>query len=138
MTTIERYIQAKQEMKDFCFHNREILELHDSLQLTINKLEDEIKEEAKACKYDIEAGDYRFQFIPRYRKWIDYGKALETVGEGLKPVLDGITRFKAEVDYEEFIKLCRSGVLPDEARVVAYREEETAPAVKINEINPTI
>lgn len=131
MTTVELYIKAKQALNLFHSEHSDIFSKYEKMEKQASDLEEQLKLEAKTGKADIEAGPWRFQFISRYKKWIDYGIALKEVGKDKKSLLDAITTFKAEVDMDAFIDLCRNGVLPEKARIKAYQEEEITPQVRL-------
>jgi hypothetical protein len=128
----ERYIKAKHELDLFYSKNIEILTAYEMMKMEITELEEALKTEAKLSRSDIEAGDSRFQFVQRWKKWIDYNTALSHMQtDEQKEILRDITAVKKEVDMEKFIELCRDGVLPDRARVEAYQEEEMASQVRL-------
>lgn len=131
MNTRQRFIKAQENLASFYKENRATLEKYEELQTEVQGLEDILKGDAKNAKEDIEAGDWRFQYVQRFKKWIDYKTALKEVGPENKSLLDSITDFKAEVDMDAFISLCREGALPDKARIKAYQEEEIAPQVRL-------
>jgi len=134
MTTIEIYLEAKKELKAFREANEEVLGVYEAMLQAIVELEEELRQKAKKTRIDIEAGDIKFQFIPRYKKWIDFEKAMNCMetDEQRKKLMD-ITSQKIEVDIEKFLKLCRRGELPDKARIEAYQEEEIEPQVRLIE-----
>lgn len=125
------YIKAKEALNTFYSLNSKIFKTYEQLEERTKSLEEELKNLAKDQKEDIPAGAWRFQYIPRYKKWIDYNVALKEIGPAKKSVLDAITTFKAEVDMDAFIDLCRNEVLPDKARIKAYQEEEISPQVRL-------
>ena len=132
MTTLERYVQAKKELDAFYESNIALLGEYEMMLQEVAEFEEALKREAKESKIDIDAGDSKFQYVQRYKKWIDYNKAIdcmETLEQ--KEMLMDITAIKKEVDMDEFIRLCREGILPDRARIEAYQEEEMAPQVRL-------
>lgn len=134
MNSAERFLKAKEELADFYAQNIEILSDYERLKEEVAIKENELREEARKLKRDLEAGPYMFQFIPRWRKWVDYHTAITYMNKDERAVLDEITEVKREVDFDEFVKLVRLGVLPEEARVYATHEEELASQVKL--VNP--
>lgn len=125
---IEKYMALNSEVE--ALEKSEIVQRYLSLKNELETSEAEVKTLAKENKEDVAAGNVRFQYVERYRKWFDYEAAVSAVGKKLKPVIDEITVITKEIDTDKFTDLVRSGVIPEEARVQAYREEQISAQVR--------
>lgn len=120
-----------EDLNAFYAEHKNIISQWEAFQEEKKRIEEELKLKCKEDELSYDAGVAIFEFVPAYKKWIDYDEAARVLGKKLKPQLDEITTFKAEVDMKKFVELTREGVFPEIARIGAYREEALTPKVLI-------
>lgn len=119
-------------LEAFRAKNVELLAQWENLQEEKSRLEDEMKSKCRELGATQDIGIALFQFVPSYRKWIDYDKAydaMKTKAQRLQ--LGEITKVEKIVDMKKFIDLTREGVFPESVRVSAYKEEQLTPKILI-------
>jgi len=134
MNPLENYAAQLEIRNTFIESHREILTTWEKILANVSKAEMEVVEYCKKQKEDAQAGNTVFKFTQPYKKWIDFDAALLEVPEDKLDMLNSITTVKKEVDMKKFIDLCREGVFPDSARIVAYREEAMSPRVTKSDV----
>ena len=131
LTTLqERYTDALARRNNFYEAKKDIVDSWVQITAEIEEIDDELRLYCKEHKQSVEAGDSHFDYITRYKKWYDWKSAYVVLDKDGRKRLDEITTVVKTVDWDEFTKLTREGVFPENVRVKAYREEEIAPQVK--------
>lgn len=133
-TVSEQYVEARSAIEHMESNDERVMD-YLNLKMLMEEAQDKLKVAVKEQKEDLEVGDYNFQFVTKYRKWIDYKEAKSLMkNNAQKHLLESITETVQTVDMKQFVELVRLGQFPEEVRVKAYREEEMSPSVTIKPI----
>lgn len=130
---IEKYKTAVRELQTWIEEHGDVYEEYVHLKEQYERATEEMKAACRMVGGELQAGPTRFVVTPSYKKWLDY----ETLTAMLSPeqmwTVDTITTVTRDVDMKKFQRLCDAGLIPEEARLAAYREEEKSKSVRMIE-----
>lgn len=127
----DKYKRAVAELQAWIEANEEVYEEYTALKEQYDRAVEDMKAACRMVGGEVQAGPTRFAVTTSYKKWLDRDTLISMLTPDQMLIVDGITTVTHEIDMKKFQRLCDAGVLPEEVRLAAYREEEKSKSVRM-------